>query len=145
MTKTIALVSCVGKKLSYAAPAGELYCSQWFKKASAYARQEADDWYILSARYGLLPIDRVVEPYNVTLNKMPASERREWAKRVLTDLRKIIEPGDRIIILAGAKYRENLVGPIVEMGLKVEVPMQGLGIGQQNSWLKKQIGDSTNE
>jgi hypothetical protein len=39
---------------------------------------------------------------------MYISQRREWAKRVMADLRKKIEPSDRVIFFAGEKYREFL-------------------------------------
>ena len=51
----------------------------------------------------------------------------------------ILEPGDEVIILAGVAYREYLVRPIEEMGCHIEIPMKGLGIGQQLSWLKGHI------
>jgi len=44
-----------------------------------------------------------------------------------------------VVFLAGIKYRENLIGPIREMGCSVKVPMEGLGIGEQKRWLKQQL------
>ena len=35
--------------------------------------------YILSAKYGLLEEDEVIEPYNVYLKDMNVAERRQWA------------------------------------------------------------------
>jgi len=139
MARTIALVACVGKKESTPKPAGDLYCSDWFRKASAYARRVANEWYILSAKYGLVAPDRVIRPYDETLKAIPAAARREWAKRVLHDLCEVLEPGDRVIILAGKGYRADLVLPIREMGCVVEVPMKGLRIGEQLSWLKQEL------
>jgi hypothetical protein len=140
MAKKIALVACVSKKNSTPMPAQDLYCSDWFRKASAYAMHVADEWYILSARHGLIAPDEVIGPYNQTLNEMPAAERRAWAKRVLEDLDRVLQPGDQVMILAGVKYRENLVNPIQEMGCNVEIPMQGLAFGEQKSWLKQRLG-----
>lgn len=133
--RTIALVACVGKKKNRPLPAGELYDSDWFHKASAYARRTADAWYILSAKYGLVPPERTIAPYDETLNTMPAAARREWALRVLADLREVLRPDDRVLMLAGAAYREHLLGPIRQLGCHVEVPMEGLRIGEQLSWL----------
>ena len=139
MAKRIALVACVSKKNSTPMPAQDLYCSDWFQKASAYAMRVADEWYIVSAKHGLVAPDKVIEPYDETLNRMPAAAQRVWAKRVLEDLDWILQPGDHVVILAGIKYRENLVGPICEMGCSVQVPMEGLGIGKQLRWLKQQL------
>lgn len=139
MAKKIALVACVGKKNSIPMPAQDLYISDWFRKASAYAMRVADEWYILSAKYGLIAPDTVIEPYDETLNRMPVAERRAWAKRVLENLDRVLQPGDQVVILAGKRYRENLVDPIWQMGCSVEIPMEGLGIGKQLRWLKQQL------
>jgi len=120
-------------------PARDLYISDWFRKASVYAARVADEWYILSAKYGLVAPDTVIKPYDETLNRMPAAARRSWAERVLPDLRRVLQPGDHVVILAGVKYRENLVNPMQKMGCRVEIPMEGLGIGKQLSWLKQQL------
>lgn len=67
-TYTVGLVGCASQKLRRAAPARELYVSQLFKKASAYAEKTCDRWYILSAKHGLVHPDEVLEPYDVKLD-----------------------------------------------------------------------------
>ena len=135
----IVLVSCVKSKTNKPMPARELYTSPLFKKSSAYAEQIADRWFILSAKYGLLEPDRVIAPYEKTLNKMPVSERRSWASKVSEDLLIHLKPGDKIIFLAGIKYREFLIKPLEKAGCQISIPMEGLAFGQQLSWLKKQL------
>ena len=63
MNKVI-LVSCVGQKLGYPAPAADLYQSDWFKKARAYAEAEGQRWYILSAKHGLVNPSKVLTPFD---------------------------------------------------------------------------------
>jgi cytoplasmic iron level regulating protein YaaA (DUF328/UPF0246 family) len=137
---TIALVACVSKKNSSPMAARDLYISDWFRKASAYVVRVADKWYILSAKYGLVAPETVIEPYDETLNKMEAAARRAWARRVTEDLRRILQPGDHVVILAGSRYRQDLIGPIRQMGCTIEVPMKGLRIGEQLRWLKQRVG-----
>lgn len=139
MAKTIALVSCVGKKHKASLPAKELYISDWFHKASFYAEQYADQWFILSAKHHLLDPNKVIKTYDVTLNRVNTQSRKAWAQRVLEDLNKNINPGDKVIILAGAKYREYLVDPLRAMGCIIDIPMEGLRIGEQLGWLKQRI------
>mgnify|MGYP006302676237 FL=1 len=112
MTKTIALVACVSKKGQPPKHARRLYNSAWFRKARSYAEGHADAWYVLSAKYGLVAPDQVIAPYDKTLNTMSASARRAWAEVVLADVENVLEYGDRIIILAGMKYRQYLVDPL---------------------------------
>ncbi len=70
---------------------------------------------------------------------MRAVARRDWARRVVKHLQTLLQPGDHVLILAGLDYRENLVEPIRQMGCHVEVPMRGLGIGEQLHWLKEAL------
>ena len=142
MDRKIALVACVKTKRSVASPAEDLYTSSLFKKASSYARQIADEWYILSAKHGLLDPDTVIGPYEKTLRRMPVGERRAWARQVMAELEDMLRPDDRVVFLAGKRYRENLVDPVRQMGCRVEIPMEGLSFGQQLRWLNEQIGSA---
>ena len=142
MPRTVALVACVGKKQPTPRPARELYCSDWFRKASAYADRVSDDWYILSAEHGLVAPATVIAPYDKTLKRMPTGARRAWAKQILHNLGQVLQPGDRVVILAGRDYRAHLMASLREMGCLVEIPMEGLAIGQQLAWLKRQLESS---
>ncbi len=138
-TRTIYLVSCVSKKRTSATAAQDLYTSDWFNKARKYVEGTGCPWWILSAKLGLVAPSEVIAPYDETLNKASAQARRDWARSVLVHLRPLLERGDTAVFFAGQKYREHLVGPLEEMGVKVAVPMEGLKIGEQLSWLAKHI------
>jgi len=137
--KRIVLVSCVKSKTTGSNPAQDLYISDLFQKSSAYAKLIGDSWYILSAKYGLLSPDQVIEPYEKTLTKMGVRERKSWANNVMSDLAKIVTHSDEVVFLAGVKYRENLIHPLKIMGSKISVPMEGLSFGNQLKWLKNQL------
>jgi cytoplasmic iron level regulating protein YaaA (DUF328/UPF0246 family) len=139
MAKNIVLISCVSKKKSYASLAVDLYTSDWFTKAADYAAKHADRWYILSAKYGLVFPDQVNEPYDLTLKKLSVSARRAWARQVFEALKPYLSAGDHVVILAGKAYREFLVDPIKKCGCFVEVPMEGMRIGEQLKWLKNRL------
>jgi len=80
----IVLISCVSKKLNHKSKAQDLYVSPLFQKNLRYARSlNPDKIFILSAKYGLLSLTDVVEPYDKTLNKMTSNEIKEWANSVL--------------------------------------------------------------
>jgi hypothetical protein len=125
---TTVLVSCVGKKAPGSCRAKDLYQSEWFRKARRWAEQNGSRWYILSALHGLLYPENSIPPYEKTLNEMPVEERKQWGKLVSNQLRNI--PPGRIVILAGEKYREYLK---TDRHI-VDVPLKGLGIGQQLAW-----------
>ena len=138
--KALWLVSCVKTKRSSPCRAEDLYSSAWFVKARAYAERQDCPWRILSAKYGLVRPEAVIEPYEKTLKKMGAAERREWAERVLAQLEPELAGIDAVVFLAGQSYREFLEGPLRNRGLDVRVPMEGLSQGRQLSWLNDQLG-----
>jgi cytoplasmic iron level regulating protein YaaA (DUF328/UPF0246 family) len=137
MSKKIVLVSCVSKKSTIACPARSLYTSDWFIKAARYADQTSQEWYILSAKYGLVHPDQVLEPYNTTLKTMDKRARQAWAEWVFASLQPRLSPGDTVIFLAGQAYREFLADRISRLGCKIEIPMEGLRIGEQLHWLSQ--------
>jgi len=90
--------------------------------------------FILSAKYGLVPLDEAIEPYDVTLNKMSARERRHWAAKVISQLQQHCDlENDHFVILAGKKYRQYLLPHL----RSYEVPLAGLPIGKQLQFLKE--------
>ncbi len=136
---TIYLVSCVSQKRPEACAARELYISDLFRKARRFAEASGHQWFILSAEYGLIPPDQVVAPYERTLNAMGVADRRGWAERVARQLAEVAPDVSHVVFLAGAKYREFLTKHLIRRGVAVSVPMEGLGIGEQLSWLAEQV------
>ena len=134
----LVLVSCVGNKRRDICEARDLYTSDWFVKARQYVESRGAEWFILSAKYGLLSPTTLIEPYEQTLNKMPIAQRKEWARHVVAGLRAHLGDRRRVEILAGQRYREFVVPALEEMGVEVSVPMEGLKIGEQLSWLGMQ-------
>ena len=130
----IVLISCVSKKLNHKSKAKDLYISPLFKYNYQYAQLlNPDRIFILSAKYGLIGSDDEIEPYNETLNTKSVNEIREWAKKVLSDLsQKTNLKEDEFIFLAGNNYRKFLIPAIKNY----EVPLNGLTIGKQLSFLK---------
>jgi hypothetical protein len=133
---TLALVACVGQKQTQPAPARELYTSPWFKKACAYVESQGWPWLILSARYGLVKPEQVIEPYNLTLNRLSQKARGAWAEQVWQQLRFLVKDDPRVVILAG-RYYAGVGLHLGGAGYIVETPLEGLGIGQQLKWLKE--------
>lgn len=133
--RTVSLVSCVGKKRASPAPAKDLYISEWFLRARRYVEAEGGPWFILSAKYGLVTPDQTLAPYEQTLNDMGVEDRREWALGVQTQMDHQLPDTERIVILAGQRYREFLIEYLLQRAASVEVPLEGLRIGEQLNWL----------
>ena len=138
-TSTVYLVSCVSQKREHACAARDLYVSNLFRKARRYVEASACPWYILSAEYGLVEPEQVVAPYERTLNTMAVADRRAWAQRVFEQLMAAVPNATTVVFLAGERYREFLARHLKDRGLVVSVPMEGLRIGEQLSWLGQHL------
>ena len=138
--KTIVLISCASKKLPHKVKAKDLYTSPLFKYNLEYAKSlNPDKIFILSAKHGLINLNQEIEPYNQTLNKMNKKEIQLWAEKVINQLKNASDlKFDKIIFLAGKRYREHLIPNIVNY----EVPLEGLGIGKQLGFLKSKFKGS---
>lgn len=83
--------------------------------------------------------DEEIAPYDETLNDMGADQRRAWARDVARELEEVLQAGDQVILLAGQRYREFLLEPLRILGCDIKIPLKGLRIGEQLSWLKEKL------
>jgi len=137
--KTIVLISCASKKLSRPAKARDIYASSLFKLNLKFAESlRPDKVFILSAKHGLLELEKVIEPYNTTLNNLGLKELKAWAETVLQQLAQAADlKNDKFVILAGEKYRKHLLPSMKNF----EIPLEGLGIGKQLKFLKEKASN----
>jgi len=133
----VALVSCSKNKREYKCSAAEMYSeSTLFTKATKYIKNnEYDKWFILSALHGLLEPKKQIEPYNVTLNNMKNLEIKIWAEQVMQQLQQ--HEITSIDFYAGDKYRKYLIPLLEKEGVICNVPLKGMGIGQQLQFYTK--------
>jgi hypothetical protein len=66
---------------------------------------------------------------------MSVADRRAWAERVARQLADAVPGLARVVFLAGERYREFLAQHLVRRGVAASVPMKGLRIGEELSWL----------
>ncbi len=144
------LVSCTGQKRDAIAPARDLYMrSRWFRAARAYVEhaveREPDGaaWAIVSAAHGLLMPGEIIAPYNRHVGQLTQRERAVWAGGIDLNFAGggiFCRPHPaRVVLLAGAAYCDLLVPMLQARQIRVERPLQSLGIGQQYAWLVAQV------
>lgn len=132
------LIPCGKRKREKSAPAKDLYTSALFKRHRAYAESLGAPWFILSAKHGLLHPDELVEPYNVTMNKMPKSAREDWSLRVQRQLDPHIElTGNTVVMTCGVNYQSGLLEWFQLRGVHVYLPLKGVGLFKQSARLKE--------
>lgn len=136
------LVGCVSQKGGVAAPAKELYRSELFRRRRLFAEQSGRAWWILSAEYGLVEPETIIEPYDTRIAALSLAARHELAARVADDLETALGDlqGKRIEIHAGDEY-VLAVGPALrKRGGEIIRPLQGLRIGEQLGWYGQALG-----
>lgn len=146
----VVLISCSSKKEDREMKAEHIYTSELFIRSLQYARHlNSNKIYILSAKYGLLNLDTIIQPYDVTLSYVTPKDRRpglkvlnpyenkQWANNVLNQLREenIDINNTKFIILAGKSYFENLI-PLMT---NYELPLDGLKVGERLQFLGGKI------
>lgn len=149
--RRVALVACSYSKRTTALPVRHLYNGQLFRCAVRYAGATCDSWHVLSAKHHVLDPDDVVAPYDLCIGHLRRRSAQaatctekylatQWAIHVRADLfcgeSPRVRPGDTVVLLAGKAYREPLL-PWMGGSVRIECPLEGLGIGRQMSWLNE--------
>ena len=134
--RTITLVGSVTSKRAGQWPASKLYVSELFNLSRRFAAATSDEWFILSAEYGLLGPNETVEAYNRELKGSPILARKDWAARVRDQMRKrgLLTANTTLVWLTGAECREFLL-PLTAPALSIS-PLQGKRLGQRVAWLQ---------
>lgn len=135
----ISFVACCKLKSNKKTTAEKMYVSSLFKLSLKYAKEHSDKVFILSAKYGLLALDNIIEPYNETLNTKTDDEIKEWSKKIIKSIKKLKLEKSKFLYLCGSNYKKYL-----EKELIGKDPMKGLGLGYRLQWLKKHTSVSYN-
>lgn len=133
----VALVGCGKSKLEGEHPARQLYTGALTRLALTYGERIADEAWILSALYGLLHPDRLVESYDKRLSTR-SDERQCWQQGVRTSLHNAY-PGLplHLIVLAGRDYAAAITS--YDSTWSAEFPLEGLQLGHRLSWLARHL------
>ena len=138
---SIVILSCTKSKLDKPSQAQDLYsASPMFKKTLEYGKSlKPDKMYILSAKHFLVPLNKVLAPYDKTLKEMPKDEKQAWGEKVISQMKSsgINVDKDKFIFLTGSEYMKPLLEYIPEGN--IEKPMEGRRMGERLQWLNSQI------
>ena len=139
--RTLVVIPCGGikiwDKVSTAGPteARLAYKGSPFVVNLEYAEKFADQWVILSAKYGFIDGDFVIpENYNVTFidpetDPISIARLREQVQERLTDF-------DCVVALGSTKYADIVTTAFEDTGIQVITPTAGLRIGISNGTVK---------
>ena len=135
----IVLLSCTKSKLDKPSPAQDLYsASPMFRKTLEYGKSlKPDKMFILSAKHHLVPMTKVLAPYDKTLKDMPSDEKKAWGEETMKQMKSqgLNLQKDNFIFLTGSEYMK----PFKDFIPNMETPMAGKRMGERLQWLNSQI------
>ena len=132
------VISCGNTKRDQACKARDLYIGGLFVDTLNYVETTCSvvphETRIISAKYGLIKLDDVIEPYNIALASLGPPERNALRLILSRQIQPPIGVTDTAICLAGAPYVKLLSECWPG---KVEEPLKGLNQGQRRGFYKK--------
>jgi hypothetical protein len=148
------IVGCGKEKRQHECAAKDLYTGQLFRFSRTYAETFGDGWLIASAKYGLVPPSRLIEPYDRTIDQLKPDELRQFQGWCQVDLSRYFHDVLRvpltlgrwhwmpeIVFLAGERYINAICDGtfLANYPDKISKPLEGMGIGDRLRWLKQQV------
>jgi len=133
------VIPCCKPKRTGKCKASDMYQSPLFKRAKKTALRSGLEWFILSAKYGLIKPDTIIEPYEKIMKS------NGGLAFYLTDKKDILTAKERKVIktaansiLANYSRRIYLMGKVyIEHLLPGEAPLKGLTFSAQLIKLKE--------
>ena len=113
--KVVLVTSCGAKKESTPQPAGKLYKSSRIRHLYRKSKELGIPFYILSAKYGLINADTIIEPYDQIMTP-------ERAKELLPQVKEALEGFDLVIFYKGGarkEYKELIERACEETGTRL--------------------------
>lgn len=135
--KRIALVSCGSAKISFRTEARHLYKSHLFQNSISVANAIASDVFILSAQYGLVQQDEILEPYNLSLNSFDDDQSAQWGANVAERISHLSPQPAEAILFAGSSYAEPIINSLSNSKVVLKDPLKGLSLGIRGAKIKR--------
>lgn len=106
--KVLVLVGCSKKKADTCSPipAKDLYKGNLFRFTREFAELMGYDYRIISAKYGLIEPDTLIETYDQVLRSYKDADTLRPG--VEEKLQAIVQNYDKVLVIAGAAYRRTL-------------------------------------
>lgn len=140
-THTVTLVGFNSPQLKRAAPASDLYTEPRFKLAAQVAARTGP-WFVLSAKFGLLRPDAVIEPYRERLGdgRRGSPNVHTWADKILDSLQSLY-PYDRPTLRFLTGDQQSL--PAFKTVWPTQRPLRGMAAAEQLQWLREESRAAT--
>lgn len=132
----IVVIPCGAKKLNREAMAKDMYIGSYARMCLRYARSIAPDdrIYILSAKYGLLRLTDIIQPYSLTLGQYGCVSPQQV--RLQAEKFGILK--EDCVAVGGKRYVELCKLIFARCTTPLQDHAKG-GNGKQMQWMRRQI------
>lgn len=136
----ILLIGCGKEKRAEACAAKDLYIGRLFVARRKFAERAGLPWFILSALHGLVNVEEIIKPYDKTMPTQRHAMAR-WADRFKSQFVNKVEVHNRVVveIHAGADYVAPVRLALAPLGITIEHPVFGMGIGEQMAFYNSRL------
>lgn len=120
----ILLISCGKRKSDVTCLAKNMYNSCRFQKLKSIAESNSAEWYILSAKHGLLSPEKIIQPYDLCLADCTDEYKRKWAEGIIKKFSHY-NKDTLFLVVANNDYSQHIVPLLISEGFKVAAPFLG--------------------
>jgi hypothetical protein len=124
--RTVVLISCSKKKKQTKDAASDLYTSPRFRLSRNLADHLKLQYFVVSAKHGLLAPTEMIEPYDSSLELFNDEQRISWAKDIRDRLLSVSTEMTHVVLLTADKYAEPLRDAFNKTNISVMLPLYGL-------------------
>lgn len=119
------ITSCSKSKKETSAIASEFYTGQFFRSIKKFAINNSFDFKILSAKYGLVSMNDLIEPYDIKLRIK--SNIKSIQSKISESFSEIIQKYDKIIFIMGKVYLSVFEKFLSNKNISYFVDHRGIG------------------
>jgi len=138
--KVALIIPCGKRKRKGRYKAEELYIGPYFKAHLQFAKTFfVSDFFIFSAKYGVIPPGMEIQTYDVSFNK--AHKCQIDNKVVEKQIKRYLLNKYNFVIVLGGKHYVARLKEIFSKNpnIKISTPLVGLGLGKQIALLTKSV------
>jgi len=129
----IGLIACSKTKAKKRCKASEMYTGAMFQLSVRLMEKWKCPYMIISAKYGLIDPDTIINPYELKMTDLTMPQREEMAKKINAGLKSRLRKDEIVLCLMGIEYM------LFARDIPVLMPMVGMGIGRRLQFLKSML------
>lgn len=131
--ETYAIIPCTNQKAAEPGPAREVWSGAHFQLVLAHAEMFYDKVFVLSYKYGLIPPEMEIEPYDINLRYSSAADKLKWWSSVRKQIAVLVEQKPLLVALYTGNFeRDRIIREFVRCGHReVIIPWANLAHGQR--------------